>query len=88
MPELVPVVDAILVLAERLLEERENLRDDRKVIWHRLPPLDVLNDLCRLLPLPEVDHVSRDLVLSTIVDERQCRKIRSCEGTEPMRDEM
>lgn len=75
VPELIAVVDAILIRLERLLQVGEHGRDRLEVVWLRLPSLDVLDDLSRLLSLTEVDHVAGQLVFRAVVDESQCSKV-------------
>ena len=71
VPELVAIVNPVLVRLEGLLQIGEHGRHRLEVVWLRLPTLDVLNDLSRLLSLAEVDQVLCVTVIRSIVDESQ-----------------
>lgn len=72
VPELVAIVNPVLVRLEGLLQIGEHGRHRLEVVWLRLPTLDVLNDLSRLLSLAEVNHAACQLVFRTVIDESQC----------------
>ena len=75
VPELVTIVDAILIHLEGLLQIGENGCHCLEVVWLRLPSLDVLDDFRRFLTFAEIDHVSVKLVFGAVVDEGQCGQI-------------